>query len=534
MISIIVPVYNAEKYIRKCMESICHQTYTDLEIIVVDDGSTDGSLAILQEYARQDERVRVFMQENSGQGVARNKGIEQARGEYLSFVDSDDWLEPDEIEVLYRSLIENKADISVCNLFRTCIDEESVASTLVELFEDTIYSGGADNYVFNISSYPVGKLYKKALFDSCDFAFPKHFYEDVSAIPILFAMATRISFVKEAKYYYRNHSGSTVYALDRIKDRVTCLYSLVEIFKKNHCYEKYREELKEYIIKRIATNVRMMRSAFGQYAKWFIEEQNKFLSDNFPESKQYRPLKVVTWGSYNSYTISKILMNSDAGELLTDYYGGESIISLFGKKNVKMNYIEIYANNQFRFNMVKNDFTSNLLHRSISEFADCDIFLLDFLEERFDVGCYEDNYFTISDAFVDREKEMGICYEKISCEKKLTLWKEKMGDFVHFLERYFSHARIVLLRMKLSEFYGYEGKESLFPKIEEIRKMNQMLDELYNYFESICPHAVSIDMFDKNFYYTYVEFRHGCHPWHLRQGAYACIAYQIKTLLAVE
>lgn len=534
MVSIIVPVFNAEKYIRKCMESICNQTYKDLEVIIVDDGSTDRSLEILHEYGKKDERIQIYKQENSGQGAARNHGLVHARGEYISFVDADDWVEPDEIELLYRSIAENGADIAVCNLFRTCIDEERVATTLEEQFEGVICKDCNDNYVFNISSYPVGKLYKKELFDACNFAFPQHFYEDVAAIPILFATAERISFIKEAKYYYRNHSGSTVYAVDRIKDRVTCLYSLTDIFRKNNCYKRYRDELKEYSIKRIATNVRMMKSAFGQYEKWFLEAQNNFLKENFPESREYVPLKVVTWGSFNSYTISKILMNSDAGELLTDYYGGESIVSLFGKKNTEMNFIDICADNQFRFNMIKNDFTANLLHRNISEFSKCDIFLLDFLEERFDVGCYENNYFTISEAFMDREKKMNIRYEKIAPEEKKGLWKEKVYDFAQLLEQYFPHAKIVLLRMKLSEYYGYEGKETLFPEIKKIHEVNRMLDELYDYFESVCVQAVAVDLVEEDFYYTYAEFRHGCFPWHLRQGAYNKVAKKIKLLLGVE
>lgn len=533
MISIIIPVYNAEKYLRKCMESVCRQTYADIEIIVVDDGSTDGSLAVLQECGRMDERIKIFTQENSGQGAARNKGIAAAGGEYISFVDADDWLEEDEIETLYQSIVQNQADIAVCNLFRTCIDEECIATTLEELFEGVICDSD-DNYVFNISSYPVGKLYKRELFASNGFAFPEHFYEDVAAIPILFAKAKRISFVKEAKYYYRNHSGSTVYALDRIRDRVTCLYSLVDIFKKNQCYEKYRHELGEYLVKRIATNVRMMKSAFGQYEKWFIEEQNKFLAENFPESRQYKPLQVVTWGSFNSYTVSKILMNSDAGELLADYYGGESIISLLGKTNEKMNFVDIYANNPFRFNMLKNDFTAGLLHRSISEFSDCNLLLLDFLEERFPVGLYEGNYFTISDAYTDKEMEMGMRYEKISLEEKLLLWKEKAGEFARLLERYFPHARIVLLRMKLSEYYGDKGKESLFPEIAQIQATNEMLDGLYDYFEEVCARVISVHLSERDFYYTYTSFRHGCYPWHLRQGAYSQIAKHIRELLEVD
>lgn len=532
MISIIVPVYNTKNCIGKCIESICGQTYSDLDIVIVDDGSTDGTSDLLKEYAKKDKRIRIFTQKNSGQGVARNKGIEQAAGEYIFFADSDDWLEPDAIEALYDSIVANGSDIAVCNFFKTRIDEETVATTIQEAFEGIIYSRCDSNYVFNISSYPFGKLFKKELLDKCNFSFPVHFYEDVSAIPVLLATAEKISFVKEAKYYYRNHSGSTVYAVDKIKDRITCMYSLVENFKKNNCYEKYSRELDEYIVRRIAINVRMMKSAFRQYEKWFIKEQNDFLANNFiDDGRQYKNLKVAAWGSFNSYTISKILMRSDPGEIITDYYGGESIVSLFGKKNSKMNFVNIHAENQFRFNAVKNDFTGSFLHRSIAEFADCDIFIVDFLEERYGIGYYEGNYFTISEAFTSMEKDMGFCFEEISSDEHLRIWKEKAADFAQLLEQYFHDAKIVLLKMKLSEFYGYKGKETLFPNIEQIRRTNHMLDVLYDCFEEICTRAISVDMSKEDFYYTHAEFRHGCHPWHLSQWAYTKIANIIKSLV---
>lgn len=94
-VSIIVPVYNVEKYLKRCLDSLVNQTLKDIEIICVNDGSTDGSLAILDEYVRNDDRIVVINQENSGQSVARNRGIDVAKGEYIGFVDSDDWVSED-------------------------------------------------------------------------------------------------------------------------------------------------------------------------------------------------------------------------------------------------------------------------------------------------------------------------------------------------------------------------------------------------------------------------------------------------------
>lgn len=112
LISVIVPVYNVEHYLNRCVDSILAQTYSDLEILLVDDGSTDSSGAICDAYARQDARVQVIHKKNGGLSDARNCGIEHAKGRYFCFVDSDDGIAPQMIEVLYRNLLNAGADVS--------------------------------------------------------------------------------------------------------------------------------------------------------------------------------------------------------------------------------------------------------------------------------------------------------------------------------------------------------------------------------------------------------------------------------------
>ena len=118
LISIIVPVYNVKNYLEKCLQSICGQTYKNLEIILIDDGSSDGSGELCDLFAQRDGRIRVFHQANAGQSAARNRGLAVAQGEFLGFVDSDDWIESDMYEFLYRLLKENEADISICSHYR--------------------------------------------------------------------------------------------------------------------------------------------------------------------------------------------------------------------------------------------------------------------------------------------------------------------------------------------------------------------------------------------------------------------------------
>ena len=131
LISVIVPVYNIEAYLRKCIDSILAQTYTNLEIILVDDGSTDNSGEICNEYAAKDARIRVIHKGNGGLSSARNTGIDIATGKYIGFVDSDDYLAPDMYEKLLGAIVNNHADISVCNVHHVDENEELISSTFL-------------------------------------------------------------------------------------------------------------------------------------------------------------------------------------------------------------------------------------------------------------------------------------------------------------------------------------------------------------------------------------------------------------------
>ena len=116
LISVIVPVYNVEEYLTQCIESIINQTYTNLEIILVDDGSTDQSGKICDEYAIKDDRIQVIHKENRGVGSARNVGLDTSKGEYVSFVDSDDYVDKNYIKILLKQMLEHNVQVSICNL----------------------------------------------------------------------------------------------------------------------------------------------------------------------------------------------------------------------------------------------------------------------------------------------------------------------------------------------------------------------------------------------------------------------------------
>jgi len=204
LISIIIPIYKVEDYIRCCIDSILSQTYKNLEIILVDDGSPDNCGSVCEEYSLKDKRIKVIYKKNGGLSSARNAGLDIASGEYIGFVDSDDWIENDMYESLYNAIIFHKADISVCgryiasgNKITTISDSEKAevftrCEALSELVLDE-YSG--------MKNFAWDKLYKKELFDNVRYPEGKC-YEDIFTTYKLFSLSNKIVDIKSPKYYY--------------------------------------------------------------------------------------------------------------------------------------------------------------------------------------------------------------------------------------------------------------------------------------------------------------------------------------------
>ena len=212
LISIVVPIYKVEKYINKCIESILNQTYKNLEIILVDDGSPDNCGKIADEYAKKDNRIKVIHKQNGGLSDARNAGIDIAKGKYIGFVDSDDYIEKDMYEYLINLINENNTDISICD-FKYIYEDETVKrnkeqkvqnitlnkkEALIELLGNKI-----GNYAWN-------KLYKAELFKEVRYPVGRKM-EDYGTTYKLFDLSNRISLGSENKYNYLQRNDSILH-----------------------------------------------------------------------------------------------------------------------------------------------------------------------------------------------------------------------------------------------------------------------------------------------------------------------------------
>ncbi len=210
-ISIIVPVYNVEQFLRRCLDNILVQTFRDFEVLLVNDGSTDNSGHICREYAEKDSRIVIIEKKNGGLSSARNAGLDAAKGEYIGFVDSDDYIAPDMYEFLYENLVKYKADVSICSFYfaygdgrirHTKPDGICRYMSNEEAIKTLLSTKQFENYVWD-------KLYKRHLFDKIRFP-ENELFEDIAIMYKLLDSSKAVIYESKPKYYYVQRAGSIV------------------------------------------------------------------------------------------------------------------------------------------------------------------------------------------------------------------------------------------------------------------------------------------------------------------------------------
>lgn len=288
-ISVIVPAYNAENYIEKCLNSLVNQTKQEIEIIVVDDGSTDNTKKILDDYAkRYPNIIKVISQANQGQSVARNVGISNATGKYIAFVDSDDYVEYNMFEIMYNKAIQKDYEIVACNVNCVYPNKEVIIPSGIDFSTENLSKEEKNKLLLNSYAVVWNKIYKKELFENKELLFePGIWFEDVLFLYKLFPYIKSISYVEDVLYQYIQRENSVTYTYsDKLLDINKMLNKLLEFYRKNNI-QGYDSEL-EYIYVRymLATYIKRLSKAknkkvFNDGIKFAIDSVNS----NFPNYK---------------------------------------------------------------------------------------------------------------------------------------------------------------------------------------------------------------------------------------------------------
>ncbi|WP_136799949.1 glycosyltransferase family 2 protein [Desulfosediminicola ganghwensis] len=206
LVSIIIPVYNTEKYIRHCIVSALRQTYNKIELIIINDGSTDNSEEIILNYQKKHNNVFYFLQRNNGQSAARNKGLTLANGEYIFFLDSDDWIAENTIRAMVQSAVEHNYDVITCGIIH-CFESNNTFRYVNTRRQTGFIKQRAGN-LFKVETALCNKLYKKDIFEHIKFS-PGLLYEDEEIFWKIFSKEINIYAHDEYFYNYRQRNGST-------------------------------------------------------------------------------------------------------------------------------------------------------------------------------------------------------------------------------------------------------------------------------------------------------------------------------------
>jgi len=290
-VSVIIPVYNAASFLRQCINSIIHQTLSDIEIIMVNDGSTDGSNTILKEYALQDNRITILNQENKGAGAARNAGLRAATGKYLSFLDADDFFEPEMLEKLYNRCEETDADIAICKA--NAYDNQKG-----ELTGDlgwTTFAGIPDKPVFSYkdvdrffqccSSVAWDKFFRKSFVENSGISFQEiRFCNDVYFVHTLLCLTEKIATINEYFVTYRQNIPTSIFAT-AIKDPL-CFYQSIKAtltkLKTLNCYHMIEKSYSNWAVNfclfnlfgRINLNTESFKITYKAFQDFIFDEMD--------------------------------------------------------------------------------------------------------------------------------------------------------------------------------------------------------------------------------------------------------------------
>lgn len=275
MISIIIPCYNAEKTIKRCLESVISQTYKNIEIVIINDGSTDKTDSIIKKYIN-DSRIKYYNRSNHGIGKTRNFGIKETTGEYITFLDSDDYLPNDAIDNLYKLAQKNKLDLVVSDYY---VDNKNIKSEKIKSFPITNVKNNP-NLIFDINLAPWNKLYKKELIENIKFE-ENLKYEDAPFVIESIIKAKRIGKLDKETYYYVVNSNSETTIRD---ERIFDIFKILDIIGRLVENKKQLTEVYKTLCIRIICNYNIQQ----RYQKK-IKTANRFINKGFYYMKKVDP-----------------------------------------------------------------------------------------------------------------------------------------------------------------------------------------------------------------------------------------------------
>ena len=285
-LSIVAAVYNLEKYLPRCLDALVNQTLEEIEILCVDDGSTDSAPQIVDDYAKKyPEKVKAFHKENGGEFTSRNYGLERAQGEYITFIDVDDYVELNWAEKLYNAAKENDADLAVCAFERINLETGKVTSTDMTGFGRCVKEvKSTDDFIAFINPAPWNKAYKREIIKDLRFL-PFRGFNDTMLLMEIITRTKKIAFVPDVLYHYYLRSDSQIHTVNEqdVKNLKKYLLEVKKFYENSNKYEEMKYILDMMAFLHLGTSV-MYRASYDEKIniKQMLKETIKYLNEYFP------------------------------------------------------------------------------------------------------------------------------------------------------------------------------------------------------------------------------------------------------------
>ena len=291
-VSVIVPIYKIERYLHQCIDSILEQTFTDFELLLIDDGSPDGCPTICDEYAKKDTRIRVFHKHNGGLTSARNHGLDNAKGDWIMHIDGDDWIEPTYIEELYNAAIKNDADIAICG-FRFAYEDGSFVIEHPTIWDDD-KSVSLNRYIASVWTTAWGSIHKSSLYHNNGVRSPKNitYCEDFHLMARICYFADKVVSIDRPLYNYRQQSSSIMHSLNdkTWRDELTSYKEIIDFFRNKGELEKYIKTMSWRTLK-ASQDMTLNPSRFEEFKNYNPDKKNYIWNCPFIGFK----IKMLSW-----------------------------------------------------------------------------------------------------------------------------------------------------------------------------------------------------------------------------------------------
>jgi len=315
MISAIIPVYNTEKYLVKCLSSVINQTYKDLEIILINDGSSDASDSICAEFMKTDKRIKYYNRTHKGQGAARNFGVQHAKGEYLAFLDADDWWDAKFAELMVQAAQKWDADVVLCDInYVYC---ERVELSEIRMPDDKpLYADDNPDLINRARTFLWGKLYKTDFYKSLGINQLSHIFEDMATVPFIIANTKRICRVaKPLQFYLRSRSDSITNQPIDVSHLLDSLEILKECFMEHGLFSHYYQALKKMAFSQIRYTVRKLNISMTGFPEQLNVMKNKlfsFMDTHYPDWVNIENKRFCVVGNEDQADIIRLLLFDDS------------------------------------------------------------------------------------------------------------------------------------------------------------------------------------------------------------------------------